>query len=67
MVRLRLLGYVMVMLWLGLVSADDLKIYMKIQACNSSLLFSNVAIFQQDIDVLNGVAKSWGLFLHPDK
>ena len=33
--------------------ADDLKIYMKVQACNSSLLLSNIAIFQQDIDVLN--------------
>ena len=38
---------------------------MKVQACNSSLLLSKIAIFQQDIDVLNGVAKSWGLFLHP--
>ena len=45
--------------------ADDLKIYMTIQSNNVSSALNCIALFQQNI--LNGMAKSWGLHLHPDK
>ena len=47
--------------------ADDLKLYLKVRHSSAQQLATDLSSCQQDIDVLNRAAKSWGLVFNSDK